>query len=354
MNENDIISKKWMVSEEELDDEQYKIRQLKQDNYLIEGCAGSGKTVLALQKAKEIQDTGKGNYLVIVYTKALRSFIKDGVKSLELDPHRVCHYDNLDDSGFEFADFIIVDEVQDFSQEEVSKLVKMAKKNFIFFGDDAQQLHSNKTGNMRLTKVKTIGNIDDSHHKKLVKNYRLPLKIAEFAKFISTTQDNLIDRCVKLGGDKPLVTKHKGRDFELNAIHDIINNEGWTDVGILVATNKDIEYIKNYYINKDIDVEFKYDDKDDNTGHRETYNTLDFYSNKPKILTYHSSKGLQFEHVFLPFCEIDSDRLNYREALYVAVTRASENLFISYSNALSPFISRIPIDYYETKYNIHK
>jgi superfamily I DNA/RNA helicase len=354
MNGNDVILRKWMVSEEELDDEQYKIRQLKQDNYLIEGCAGSGKTVLALQKAKEIQDTRQGTYLVIVYTKALRSFITDGVKSLELDPHRVCHYDNLDDSGFESADFVIVDEVQDFSEEEIKRLVKMAKKNFIFFGDDAQQLHSRKTGDMDLSKIKTIGTLDDAHHKKLEKNYRLPLKIAEFAKFISITEDNLINRCVKLGGDKPLISKYNGRDKELDAISSMINNEGWADVGILVPTNKDVEYIKNYYATKKFDVEFKYDEKDETTGHKETFNTLNFYSNNPKILTYHSSKGLQFEHVFLPFCEIDSTMYNYREALYVAVTRASENLFISYSNSLSPFILRISSSYYDIQNNINK
>lgn len=348
MADKDFISKKWMVSEEELDDEQYKIRQLKQDNYLIEGCAGSGKTILALQKAKEIQDTEKGSYLVIVYTKALKSFIKDGVQSLGLNPNRVCHFDDLDNSGFESADFVIVDEVQDFSEHQINKLVNMAKKNFIFFGDDAQQLHSNKTDNMRLSKVASIGGIDVSHHKKLEKNYRLPLNIAEFAKFISSTENNLVERCVRQGGDKPLVTKYKQIDHELDNIIKIVNNEGWTDVGILVRNNVEVEYIKNYFTSKNFDIEYKYDTKS-NTGRRgETYNTLDFYTTLPKILTYHSSKGLQFDHVFLPFCEIDSTQLNYRDALYVAVTRAYENLFISYSNILSPFISAIPKKYYDT------
>lgn len=346
MADTEFISKKWMVSEEELDDEQYKIRQLKQDNYLIEGCAGSGKTILALQKAKEIQDTEKGSYLVIVYTKALKSFIKDGVKSLGLNPHRVCHFDNLADSGFESADFVIVDEVQDFSEQQINKLVNMANKNFIFFGDDAQQLHSNKTDNMCLNRVVSIGGIDVSHHKKLEKNYRLPLRIAEFAKFISSTEKNLVDRCVKRGGEKPLVTKFKQPDHELDNIIKIVNSEGWTDVGILVANNAEVEYIKDYFTTNNFDIEYKYDTKNDN-GRRETYNTLDFYSSVPKVLTYHSSKGLQFDHVFLPFCEINSTQLNYQDALYVAVTRAYENLFISYSNTLSPFISAIPKQYYD-------
>ena len=44
----------------------------------------------------------------------------------------------------------------------------------------------------------------------------------------------------------------------------------------------------------------KYNDKED---WRNNKDTLDFDSTNPKIMTYHSAKGLQFEAVFLPFIE---------------------------------------------------
>ncbi|WP_242844962.1 3'-5' exonuclease [Clostridium cylindrosporum] len=339
------ISKKWMVSEAELDDEQYKIRQLKFDNYLIEGCAGSGKTVLALHKAKEIQDTKRGTYLVVIYTKALRSFIEDGVKSLGLDASKVCHYDDLSRSGISSADYIIVDEVQDFSREEISKLINMANENFIFFGDDAQQIYTSKTHNITLSDIESIAQIDSKNHKRLDKNYRLPRKVAKFAQSVTEKQNNILNRCTRMGKEIPMIIKCKGLYQELDYIINTIQNERWSDVGILLASNKEVISVKDYFESKGIDVEYKYDER------RKTYNTLDFYSNKPKILTYHSSKGLQFENVFLPACEVRSDSINYsyKEALYVAVTRTCSNLFILYSNELSPFLKSIPREYYDFK-----
>lgn len=337
---------RWMVSEAELDDEQYKIRILKADNYLIEGCAGSGKTVLALQKAKEIQDSNSGSYLVVIFTKTLRKFIEDGIKKLGLDPTRVCHFHDLNRRNISSVDYVIADEVQDFDDDQIKYLVSLSKKNFIFFGDDAQQIYSKNNRNNNLNNIKTIASIPYSNHKRLEKNYRLPRSIAEFAQQIATNPDGLVSRCVKTAGDKPVIIKHRSLNHELDYVESLIKNEGWSDVGILVSNNKEVIRIKEYYDNKNFPIEYKYDVKIDEYN-KKTYNTLNFYSDKPKVMTYHSSKGLQFEHVFLPKCEVASNNLNYQDALYVATTRASVNLFISYSNSLSKFISSIPTGYYK-------
>lgn len=336
---------KWMISEEELDDDQYSIRQLQDGNYLIEGCAGSGKTVLALHKAKEIKDLEKGTYLIIVYTKALESFIQDGIDSLGLDASCVYHYDEWKNISITEVDYVIVDEVQDFPKERIQHLINIAKKEFIFFGDDAQQIYSNKTNNMTLDEIKTIGNIHDKNHKHLYNNYRLPKSIAEYASFIATAPGSLVNRCKKQSGQKPLIIDYEDSKEELNAIRNIIQNEGWEDVGILVAINKQVKELKDYFTERGFEVEYKYDD--DIMGERKTYSTLDFNTTLPKILTYHSSKGLQFDHVFLPNCGVDYKNNDFKDALYVAITRAAETLFISYFTKLSPFLSHIPSSYFD-------
>ena len=205
MFDEDVIAKKWMVSEEELDDEQYQVKMLKMDNYMIEGCAGSGKTILALHKAREIQELELGTYLVVIYTKTLRAFIKDGITSLGLNPDRVCNFHQLKNYGFESADYIIVDEIQDFNTEQIQNLIKMANKNFIFFGDDSQQLHAIRNGNITLEDIKKIGSIEYEKHITLNKNYRLPKPIAEFAQQISNKEKLLVERCVKQVGDLSLI-----------------------------------------------------------------------------------------------------------------------------------------------------
>lgn len=344
MNE-ELVSRRWMVREEELDDEQYKIKMMKMDNYLIDGCAGSGKTILALQKAKEIQDLKLGTYLVVIYTHTLKSFIKDGVTSLGLDPDRVCNYDSLNKNGFDCADYIIVDEIQDFPIHRIKKLKEMANKNFIFFGDDAQQIYGQQNNDIKLEDIRVLSSIENDNHKILDKNYRLPKPIADFAQDLHLSAGDLAGRCTKLTGDKPIVLKCVDLEDQLDYVLNLIKNETLQDVGILVATNKDIERLKNYFDSIGFEAEYKYYEEGDR--YNGLVSDLDFYTSKPKIMTYHSSKGLQFEHVFMPLCECDYMNYSYKEAMYVAITRTSQRLIILYSSILSPFIQSIDGDLYE-------
>lgn len=126
----------WYINESELDDYQVPIIQKKMSaSFIVKGCAGLGKTVLALWKAKEISDSNLGTYHVIVYTKALRQFINDGVREIGLNGNHVMHYDGWKGRGKPVADFVIVDEVQDFTKEELTELQKSSRKAFILFGE---------------------------------------------------------------------------------------------------------------------------------------------------------------------------------------------------------------------------
>lgn len=68
-----MAKRSFYVIDSELDDYQVKIINKKTDNsYIVKGCAGSGKSILALWKAKQILDEHKGSVLYVVYTKALK------------------------------------------------------------------------------------------------------------------------------------------------------------------------------------------------------------------------------------------------------------------------------------------
>ena len=87
--------------------------------------------------------------------------------------------------------------------------------------------------------------------------------------------------------------------------------------------------------------------------------TLDFSTSNPKVMTYHSAKGLQFRDVFIPFCEnsiVNKSMLDrktrepfYPGPLYVAVTRAVDRLTITYSETLTDFFDNIPQNLYRTE-----
>ena len=58
-----------MIKESELDEDQIKVLMATLDkSCIVAGCAGSGKSILALIKAQRIQKERGNNYKVIVFT----------------------------------------------------------------------------------------------------------------------------------------------------------------------------------------------------------------------------------------------------------------------------------------------
>ena len=78
---------------------------------------------------------------------------------------------------------------------------------------------------------------------------------------------------------------------------------------------------------------------------KKTIDTLNFQSSNPKIMTYFSAKGLQFETVIIPCLESFSDK--DKSSLYVAMTRTYKDLFLMYSGNMPAILSAIPKDLYK-------
>ena len=90
-----MAKRSFYVKDSELDDYQVKVINKKTDNsYIVKGCAGSGKSILALWKAKQIQDEHKGTFLYVVYTKSLRQYMNDGIMQVGLPARNVVNYDS--------------------------------------------------------------------------------------------------------------------------------------------------------------------------------------------------------------------------------------------------------------------
>ena len=203
------------------------------------------------------------------------------------------------------------------------------------YGDSAQQLYAFRENNPPIS-IEEIAVLTRFPMEQLMFNHRLPKKIARFAEYLESTGDSLEERCKNEGSELPKVLKYDNLDKQLDAIIDIIKTRGYDDIGIFFPKNADIEYAYDYFNNNGLDVEAKYN----------RFMNLDFNSNLPKLATYHSSKGLQFEAVFLPDCENIQEK--DKNALYVALTRSYQDLFIMHSGNLTSFFDDIPEDLYET------
>ena len=108
-----------MIKESELDDDQIKVLTATLDkSCIVSGCAGSGKSVLALIKAQRIQKERGNDYEIIVYTKALCRYMESGRKALGLNnPFYYLHKWKRSWCDKQ-ADYIIVDEIQDLSMRQ--------------------------------------------------------------------------------------------------------------------------------------------------------------------------------------------------------------------------------------------
>lgn len=118
-----------------------------------------------------------------------------------------------------------------------------------------------------------------------------------------------------------------------------------TDVAILLPDNK---YVKSVYDKLKAlggNYEVRYNDRE---NFRNSQDSLNFSTTNPKVMTYHSAKGLQFETVFLPYIETFSGDESDRKSLYVAMTRTYRNLYVMYSSLLPSPLDDIDSNLYKT------
>ena len=346
------MKKDWMIKESELDEDQIKVLMATLDkSCIVAGCAGSGKSILALIKAQRIQKERGDDYKVIVFTKALCHYMNAGRKTLGLRNQFYYHWHWKNRMACSPADYIIVDEIQDFDREEIGEFIFAAKKNFFFFGDTAQSIYEGLKSTIPVDDIRLEMQLPASKAKnfELFRNYRLPIPVAKMAHQIGIDVDPYDESVYKSKENVlPRIIEYVDKEDQIKAIHRIIKNSNLTDVAILVPHNEDVVDIYQHISHLGGDYEMRYNNKGD---WRNSQDTLDFDSTNPKIMTYHSAKGLQFETVFMPYIE-DFEDIDYngnpnRKALYVAMTRTYRNLYLMYSDNLPYPLSEIDSDLYE-------
>ncbi|MDL2314698.1 ATP-binding domain-containing protein [Bacteroidales bacterium OttesenSCG-928-C19] len=257
-------------------------------------------------------------------------------------------------SAFLFKDkgivnYLIIDEGQDFSiMDYQNNFISKTNNAITIFGDNSQQLYEK-----RGTNIDTIVDAFKYPLLNLNYNYRIPKTIARVAQTIPIPKIDLLTNNRKNNGNsdypsfpKPIIKKCSSEEEELNYILNRIEMEGMDDVAILLPDNNIIEKVHNFFSERGIGTQVRYTiDLPENrmAGIYPMFkkiDTLDFTNHDlPCILTYHSAKGTEFDNVFIPFA--NKDNKIDRNAFYVAVTRSSSRVFISYSRELTSLLKDV-------------
>lgn len=249
---------------------------------------------------------------------------------------------------------IIVDEGQDFSPMMIKSLVCAVAQggSFSFFGDVAQQIYGSRLS------WRDSGITTDRVWKFDV-NYRNPKTITDFAYDITQSQywihtEDMITATPQVAeGPKPVLISFKNIKNEIEWVIDrAIKLSKKSSAVIICRTRADIDRIKAIISKKG---EFSIEIDKDTPGYPD--NAVIY------LTTYHTSKGLEFENVFLPMLSDEkipdpdivssatSKELAFSDEiklLYVAVTRSKYGLYMTYSNKLSPLFPKdsLNFDYY--------
>ncbi|WP_204245573.1 ATP-binding domain-containing protein [Mediterranea sp. An20] len=422
---------KWFISN--LDDSQRKIIvQSINDDIIVQGAAGSGKTNLAIHRA--LQAKGKGSYAIVIFTVALKRMIAYGMQALGLDKERIAYewawtnrgfdltgdvywergnrnilylVNDLDirkfvrseksptSYGIDFADwvdyrfynafgrrvswfeettytsgfdvtniekfelipsgtmykqsedvidYLIIDEAQDFNILDYnSKIIPHKGKSLSLFGDSVQQM------NYKGSSIDEIASVLNYKRFTLEYNYRLPKSIAKVAQQLQDIKIDLLTNNLKDGGNsdypnypKPTITKYSSKEKELEGIVNRIKMEDLDDVAILLPNEEDVREVNKYLNDRGIKTQVHY-----RTGKVvpfRTINTLDFSNNDlPCILTYYAAKGSEFDNVFVPFANEANGCT--RNSFYVACTRSSRSLYISYAGKRISYLNNVSPDF---------
>lgn len=329
----------WDVSEETMDDDQLDlIEYTNNKSMLVAGCAGCGKSVIAMHKAEQLFAAGQ-DVILIAYTKSLNRFMQTG--GIHSNFNFFYHY-QWKKMNMPTADYIIVDEIQDFTQVEIQEFIAAAKKHFLFFGDTAQSIY--RLYGKNTMSIEEISKMTGLNILQLYNNYRLPRPIAKITQtYVGVNVAEYKEKVYQnRESELPHFVYYDSEESQLVALIKLVNDNIHRSIGILLPSNADVLKVCESFKENNVSFEFKYNSDDDENRNE---NNLNFKTLLPKIMTYHSAKGLQFDLVILPFYKGATDD-EARKTLYVAMTRTMHSLYILYSASTIPAPLNIPSHLY--------
>jgi len=348
-----------LPSYQELSREQDAVNNLSLDSsHLIVGPPGTGKTILALYRAARLKAAGK-HVLFLTFNRTLMQYIEQAAKEIEMEDcvttfhswfyswYRTTfskHPPQIEPFVFDWMkiyqhmvasnpqvkqyDHLIIDEAQDLPSQ-LYVVLRAIAENITVFADENQRIteyHST------IEQIQTCMGL--SHYHKLTRNYRNSRNIAEFAgAFYAGLQSGIPD-LPERKGPLPRAISTRNLEEQIAFIARYERNNSDKDVAVFVATSKQqyaiMKMLQRYQMKNKVQM---YISKNYN------YQGLNFHGRGIKILAYPSSKGLDFDAVFLPDldCRQPSPGSDYEKMrFYVMTSRAREELFLMYSGVLLP------------------
>ncbi len=368
----------WIVPENKLDDQQRDFINnvdITRKNVWIKGFPGSGKSVLLAHTIRKIKSKdSNATILVVVFTHSLIKMFQAAFSEMGFRVEIVTYFDFMKTSRS--YDYILSDEVQDFPPS-VLRAMNVRAKHVVVAGDANQSIYEIAPRIREVTVTPSqIQQLLSSIDFELNIIHRLSTSIKNAVQkflpriniFRSRIDPNTIDTQVRL-------CEAHNYDEEVRYIlrEGKKANNVSQSVAVLIPTHVAILD----FFQRVLRVEGKqaWDVQLDNWGNP-NYNILNKYlsslgipmqyvgngfgqfsddSRKITVMTYHSSKGLDFDNVFLPYLNnslfIVSDETLSKTLFMVAMTRSRRNLYLTFNGYKHAYLLNFAADCH--KIDIH-
>lgn len=361
---------RWLPPETELEREQNDVLKkiwTESKNLFISGFPGSGKSVCLLYAVKTIKDKDpNAKILFVEFTHSLIKMIKAALSDPELEKYKdgveviTSEYFGRNYYQFRNQDFIIADEVQDISKDILYKMKNSAKR-VIVGGDVNQSIYSFLKGIEKPASIAELNEAIEPDKSELTIIHRLNKYIIHAINCFLPNMNILAGKTSMLKRHlPPYVIRHISKESEVKRTMEEAESarNGGKSVGILFPSHKNIEEFINIYLRYANKPEFDF--ANNRVNNKPDYGRLNEHLNKHgiklqsvtngfgsfierddciTICTYHSAKGLDFETLFLPFCNKHIDSAEDAVLFMVAMTRCRDQLYISFSSEMNRFIS---------------
>lgn len=328
---------------------EFNIRQknvinAKDKNILCLASAGSGKTATVIGRINKLLEEGVNPSSIVAFTftnqaaKEMKKRLTNNdiwIGTIHSYANKICaaagietradiadeRFDKIiekaikvDWSLYPKVKYLFVDEFQDTDALQYSFIQKIPAENRFYVGDERQFIYGFRNCTDKF--IRELATDDNFKKYYLVEDYRNPPNIIKFA-------DEFLNSMSKLSPSAiPVLTKNGFLDecsFK-DAVEEATWTSDWVNWAILCRTNSEIEEAQKYLNSLNIpNVIVKRGDLD-----LEKMVEL-LKEDKIKIMTIHSSKGLQFPKVIVVGGKLFNQE--ERRICYVAATRAMESLY---------------------------